>query len=170
MENENEKTLDEIMDMLELQEEILQFTHFTNEDAYTLGNFMVEEARKRDLKIAIRIMLNSGLCLFQYVADGKNLTNQKWLERKHKVVLETETSSLYLYAKLKKTERTMADVFLDEFEYANSGGGFPIRMEDCGVIGSVCVSGMNHVADHDFVVKCLAKYLHTDEIPRIRKM
>ncbi len=167
---ENEKTLEEIMNMLELQEDILQFTHFTNEDAWALGNLMVAEANKRELKVAIRIMLNNGLILFQSMADGITLTNQRWLQRKHNVVEYTESSTLYLYAKLKKTERTMADVFLDENEYANSGGGFPIRLENSGVIGSVCVSGMNHVLDHDFVVKCLAKYLHTDEVPRIREM
>ncbi|HOO29141.1 MAG TPA: heme-binding protein, partial [Lachnospiraceae bacterium] len=96
--------------------------------------------------------------------------NENWLRRKYNVVKETETSSLYLYTKLKKTERTMQDIHLDERDYANAGGGFPIRIEDVGVIGAILVSGLNHVADHDLIVKCLAKYLHTDEVPRIRKM
>lgn len=170
MAEEKEKTLEEILKVLELQEEILQFTHFTNADAWELGSLIVAEAKKRGLSVAISIRLNNGLTVFQYCFDGKTLTNENWLRRKFNVVKEMETSSLYLYTKLKKTDRIMADVFLDEMDYANSGGGFPIRVEDVGVIGAVLVSGLNHVADHDLIVKCLAKYLHTDEVPRIREM
>jgi uncharacterized protein (UPF0303 family) len=168
MSEEKEKTLEEVMEMLELQEEILQFTHFTNEDAWELGSIIVAEAKKRDVSVAISIRLNSGLILFQYLFNGKTMTNEKWITRKFNTVRETETSSLYLYTKLEKTGRTMSDVFLDEREYANSGGGFPIRIEDVGVIGSVIVSGLNHVADHDLIIKCLSRYLHIDEVPRIR--
>lgn len=170
MAEEKEKTLEELLKVLELQEEILQFTHFTNADAWELGSLIVSEAKKRKLSVAVSIRLNNGLTVFQYCFDGKNLTNENWLRRKFNVVKEMETSSLYLYTKLKKTDRIMADVFLDEMNYANSGGGFPIRVEDVGVIGAILVSGLNHVADHDLIVKCLAKYLHTDEVPRIREM
>ncbi len=165
-----EKTMEELMKLLELQEEILQFTHFTNADAWELGNIIVAEAKKRGFSVAVSIRLNNGLTVFQYCFDGKNLTNENWMRRKHNVVKMMETSSLYLYTKLKKTERTMADIFLDENDYANGGGGFPIRVEEVGVIGSILVSGLNHVADHDLIVKCLAKYLHTDEVPRIREI
>ena len=37
-------TVEELIAMLEMQEEILQFNHFTNEDAWELGNIMVAEA------------------------------------------------------------------------------------------------------------------------------
>lgn len=170
MAEEKEKTLDELMRLLELQEEILQFTHFTNADAWELGNMIVAEAKKRGVSVAVSIRLNNGLTVFQYCFEGKNLTNEDWMRRKYNVVKTTETSSLYLYTKLKKTERTMADIFLDENDYANSGGGFPIRVEEVGVIGAIIVSGLNHVADHDLIVKCVAKYLHTDEVPRIREI
>ncbi|NLG04816.1 MAG: hypothetical protein GX567_13450 [Clostridia bacterium] len=168
MSEEKEKTLDEVMKLLELQEEILQFTHFTNADAWELGNLIVTEAKKRELNIAVSIRLNNGLIPFQYIFDGKTLINQKWLERKFNTVKETESSSLYLYTKLEKTDRTMNDIFMDEMKYANAGGGFPIRLEEVGVIGAVIVSGLNHVADHDLIIKCLSKYLHIDEVPRIR--
>lgn len=170
MAEEKEKTFAELLDMLELQEDVLQFRHFTNSDAWELGSFMVQEARKNGLKIAISIRLNSGVTVFQHFMDGARLNNEHWMQRKFNVVNEMETSSLYLYTKLKKTNRTMADIFLEEKNYANAGGGFPIRIEDVGVIGAILVSGMNHVADHDFIIKCLAKYLHTDEVPRIKEM
>ncbi len=168
MSDEKEKKLDEVMKLLELQEEILQFTHFTNADAWELGNIIVAEAKRREQAVAVSIRLNNGMTVFQYMFDGKNLTNEKWISRKFNTVRETETSSLYLYTKLEKTGRTMADIYMDENEYANSGGGFPIRVEEVGVIGAIIVSGLNHVADHDLIIKCLSKYLHTDEVPRIR--
>ena len=57
---------------------------------------------------------------------------------------------------------------LDPKEYAMLGGGFPICVEEVGVVATVAVSGMGQVSDHDVIVKCISKYLHIDEVPRIR--
>lgn len=163
------KKLEEFEKVLDMQEDILQFTHFTNADAWELGSLMAAEARKRNLLVSIRIELNNGCILFQYAADGANLRNQMWLERKIRTVKLMEKSSLNFYTSMRKSERTMDEIFLDEKEYACCGGAFPIRMEDAGVLGTIAVSGLNHVADHDFIVKCVSKYLHADEVPRIRE-
>ena len=48
------------------------------------------------------------------------------------------------------------------------GGGFPICVEEVGVVATVAVSGKGQVSDHDVIVKCISKYLHIDEVPRIR--
>lgn len=39
-------TVEEVITVLAMQEEILQFNHFTNEDAWALGNLLVAESRK----------------------------------------------------------------------------------------------------------------------------
>ena len=52
-------TVEELIAMLEMQEEILQFNHFTNEDAWELGNIMVAEARRRKMPVVISIRLNN---------------------------------------------------------------------------------------------------------------
>ena len=41
-------TIEEAIKVLEMQEEILQFTHFTNNDAWELGNLIVNEAKKEN--------------------------------------------------------------------------------------------------------------------------
>ena len=41
-------------------------------------------------------------------------------------------------------------------------------MEEVGVVATVAVSGMGQVSDYDVIVKCISKYLHIDEVPRIR--
>ena len=30
------------------------------------------------------------------------------------------------------------------------------------------VSGLDHFSDHDFIIKCVSRYLHVDEVPRIQ--
>ena len=37
-------TMDELMKVLDMQEDILQFTHFTNADAWELGTMILMEA------------------------------------------------------------------------------------------------------------------------------
>lgn len=159
---------DEIITMLEMQEEILQFSHFTNEDAWELGCEIVSEARRRKLSVAVKIRLNNGYEVFKYAGDGTTLHNENWLNRKYNSVKTLEHSSLHTYMLLQKTEEKLADWTLDEKEYAACGGGFPVRVEEVGVIGAILVSGLDHIADHDLIVKCLSRYLHIDEVPRIR--
>lgn len=79
-----------------------------------------------------------------------------------------EESSMRFCMELRQNQESMEERFLDPREYAACGGGFPIRVEEVGVIGSIVVSGMDHVSDHDLLVKCISKYLHVAEVPRIR--
>lgn len=161
-------TIEELTKVLDMQEEILQFSHFTNEDAWMLGNIIVAEAKRRSLSVAVTIRLNNGYTVFQYAADGTNLYSQGWLDRKYNTVKLTEHSSLRLYMTLRENEQSLEDMFMDPKSYAACGGGFPIRVEEVGVIGAVAVSGLDHVSDHDLLVKCISIYLHIDEVPRIR--
>ncbi len=170
MDSDNkEKTVDEIRHMLDMQEEILQFNHFTNDDATALGNFMLSEAIRKELQIAISIRRMSGLTVFQALRDGVGLDNVYSMNRKFNTVLRTEVSSLSWFMRLKENDQTMSDKFMDENVYACAGGGFPVRVEDAGVVAVITVSGMNHVQDHDFIVKTLGKYLHINEVPRISR-
>ena len=114
--------LEESIRILAMQEEILQFSHFTNEDAWELGSLMV------------RTM---------------------------------EMSSLRLFMTMKKNGETLEDKGLNGQDYAALGGGFPIRLAKAGVIGSIIVSGLDHMADHEFAAACISQYLRVDGIPRL---
>lgn len=161
-------TIDELIAILEMQEEILQFTHFTNEDAWELGNILVAESKRRANPASISIRLNNGFTVFQYAADGTTLNNEQWMRRKANTVKTLERSSFHTYLQLQKSEENLKDWLLDAKEYAACGGGFPIRVEEVGVIGTIVVAGRDHIADHDMIVKCLSRYLHVDEVPRVR--
>ncbi|MGN1184066.1 MAG: heme-degrading domain-containing protein [Oliverpabstia sp.] len=161
-------TVEELVKVLEMQEEILQFSSFTNADAWELGNIVVQEAKRLGLTIAVRIRLNNGYTVFQYGMDGTNLLNEQWMTRKENTVKTLEESSLRFCMNLRANQESLEDHFLDPREYAACGGGFPIRVEEVGVIGTIVVSGLDHVSDHDLLVKCISKYLHVAEVPRIR--
>lgn len=161
-------TIEELLRILEMQEEVLQFSHFTNADAWEVGNAIVAEARRRNLHVAVSIRLNNGYTVFQYAADGTNLDSERWMARKCNTVKVKEMSSLRVYALLQAEGNSLENWFLDPKEYDVCGGGFPIRVEEVGVIGAILVTGLDHVANHDLIVKCVSKYLHVDEIPRIK--
>ncbi|MGN0324547.1 MAG: heme-degrading domain-containing protein [Oliverpabstia sp.] len=161
-------TVEELVKVLEMQEEILQFSSFTNADAWELGNMVIQEAKRLGLTIAVRIRLNNGYTVFQYGMDGTNLLNEQWMTRKENTVKTLEESSLRFCMNLRANQESLEDHFLDPREYAACGGGFPIRVEEVGVIGTIVVSGLDHVSDHDLLVKCISKYLHVAEVPRIR--
>ncbi|MDD3339245.1 MAG: heme-binding protein [Lachnospiraceae bacterium] len=161
-------TVEEVLKILEMQEEVLQFSHFTHADAWAVGNAIVAEASRRDLAVAVSIRLNNGSTVFQYEFDGTGLDNEHWMQRKMNTVKYKEMSSLRAYTELQVSGETLDDWAMDPREFAICGGGFPIRVEEVGVIGVILVSGLEHVADHDLIIKCISKYLHVDEIPRIR--
>ena len=145
-------TMDEVINVLSLQEEILQFNHFTNEDAWQLGIMLVAESKKRGLDCSITIRKNNGSTVFKYT------------------VKIMEKSSMLLYSELKQNEETLEDIGLDEKEFSCMGGGFPIRVEEVGVIGAIVVTDQNPFINHDIIVKTIGKYLHVDEVPRIRAL
>jgi uncharacterized protein (UPF0303 family) len=163
-------TMDELLVVLQMQEEVLQFSHFTNEDAWEVGNAIVAEGKRRGLSASVKIRLNNGLTVFQYAADDLNLDGESWMDRKMNLVRRLERSSLAVYMMLKKDEESLSDLCLDSREYAAAGGAFPIRVEEVGVIGSIAVSGLDQVSEHDLIIRSLGRYLHVDEVPRIQKL
>ena len=112
--------------------------------------------------------MNSGQTIFQFESDGITPYTDALADKKLRVVSQMETSSLHLHMLLRQNQETLGDMGLDSGMYTDCGGGFPIRVEEVGVVGAISAAGVNHVADHDLLVKCISKYLHIDEVPRIR--
>lgn len=163
-------TVEEVITVLAMQEEILQFNHFTNEDAWALGNLLVAEAKKRGLDTAVEIRLNNGYTVFKYAGNGTTLNNGVWMDKMFHTVRRMEKSTMLLYSELKRSGETMEKIGLDEKEYACLGGAFPVCVEEVGVIGAIMVHNQSHFINHDIIVKALSRYLHIDEVPRIRAL
>lgn len=155
--------------IIEKQEQVLRFDHFDNEDAWELGSIIVEEARKKKCSIAAEIWIN-GYQVFRYGFSGTNNFNDIWLKRKINTVNMLHRSSLRVYYMPYVGEDDIyKDGHLDSTVYGNMGGGFPIYVRECGVIGAVAVSGMSHIQDHQLAVKGIEKMLGIEDIETVKE-
>lgn len=151
--------LEERIKRYEKEESELQFEHFSNEDAWQLGQMLVEKAKKRGVTPAFEITVN-GFTVFRYAFVHTNRHNEMWLRRKRNTVDTVHKSSLHVGALLEKSGESIGDDwYLPPQDYAYLGGGFPLILKNTGVIGSVCCSGLPHEQDHQIVVDVIAKYL-----------
>ncbi|MEN8650206.1 heme-degrading domain-containing protein [Streptomyces sp. 21So2-11] len=139
------------------QQSRLTLSHFTHEDAWTLGSLLVELARERDAPVAIDIRRGAQQ-LFHCALPGSSADNDAWIERKRRVVERYAESSFLVGTRFRAKGTTFEDSSrLDPDVYAAHGGAFPITVEGAGVIGVVTVSGLPQAEDHALVVKALER-------------
>lgn len=153
--------LDEPLTLTELQEQedLLQFTRFTHQDSYDLGQALVEAARRIAAPVAIDIT-RSGQQLFHASLAGATADNDSWILRKGRVVTRFGHSSLYMGQLCRDKGTTFQDKFgLPLARFAAHGGAFPLTIKDVGVIGVIAVSGLPQVQDHRLVVHVVDDFL-----------
>ncbi len=154
---------DKLLDLYERQEKTLRFKQFSNKDALDVALLLVEHAKKRNASVAIDITIN-GYQVFRYGFDGTNLHNTMWLKRKINTVNTIHKSSLHVGEILKTTNEDLYhDWYLDKESYTFLGGGFPVHIIGSGVVGSICVSGMPHLEDHQIIIDVLEQYLNIEK-------
>ena len=154
--------MDNILEMRDKEHEEIQFNSFSNKLALKIGLRMVEKAEKAGLPLAIDICKN-GQQIFHYAFKGTSTDNNEWISRKNRTVNRFGKSSLYMKEFLREKESSLKELFfIDDKDYAVFGGAFPIMIRDTGVIGTVTVSGLPDVEDHEFVVSALREFLGTD--------
>jgi uncharacterized protein (UPF0303 family) len=98
--------------------------------------------------------------LFHVALPGTTAENDAWIERKVNVVNRFAAAS-YLVGRRLAAKGTLLDEALgvEPRLFAAHGGGFPIRIRDVGVVGSVTVSGLPEADDHAFVTEMIAAYI-----------
>jgi len=144
---------------LAAEEEELQFSAFTNDDAWALGSALVDAGRADGAPVAIDITRN-GHQLFHAALPGATPDNDSWIRRKTRVVHRFGHSSLYVrQASIERGTTFEAEFGLDPARYAAHGGAFPILVRSVGPVGAVVVSGLPQVADHRMVVAALRAHL-----------
>jgi uncharacterized protein (UPF0303 family) len=143
------------LDQLAAEEEELQFSGFSNDDAWELGSALVTAGREQGLPIAVDISRNRHQ-LFHASLPGTTPDNDSWIQRKTRVVDRFGHSSLYVrQASIERGTTFEAEFGLDQERYAAHGGAFPIIVRSVGPVGAVVVSGLPQVADHRLVVAAL---------------
>jgi uncharacterized protein (UPF0303 family) len=144
---------------LAAEEQELQFTGFTNDDAWDLGSALVGAGRRDGAPIAVDISRN-GHQLFHAALTGATPDNDAWIARKTRVVQRFGHSSLYVGQAARERGTTFeAEFGLDPELYAAHGGAFPVLVRSVGPVGAVVVSGLPQVADHRLVVAAIRAHL-----------
>lgn len=149
--------LSELLD----QERRLQLTGFDHDSAWELGTQLVGAARSAGLPLVISVRRGRQR-LFHAALAGTSADNDGWIERKSRVVDRFGHSSLYvgeLFRSRGTTFEQSSD--LDPRDYAAHGGVFPLIVAGVGPVGTVGVSGLPQVQDHEFVVQQLERFLAT---------
>ena len=144
---------------LAAEEQELQFTSFTNDDAWELGTALVEYARREGAPVAIDISRNHHQ-LFRAALPGATPDNDTWIARKQRVVHRFGHSTLHTRQAFVERGTTFEEALgLDPQQYAAHGGGFPVLVRSVGPVGVVVVSGLPQLEDHRMVVSALRAHL-----------
>ena len=155
-------SLEDDIAQLKIQEQILQFQSFTEEDAWKLGETMraAAVAKKYPFVIDIRV---SGRKLFFTALPGSVPENENWVQRKINIVMVKHKSSYHIGRELAQNGKVLNDAMgFNPIDIAPHGGCFPIIIKNVGVVGTITVSGIPQREDHNFVVEHICAYLKLD--------
>ncbi len=140
-------------------EDQLVFSQFSMAMAHELGMAFMDHGKRHNLPCVFDVT-RAGQCLFHCALEGATLNNVNWVERKKRVVNHFAHSSMYMGTQCRLSGQTLEERYaLPEALYAAHGGCFPILIKDTGMIGTVTVSGLPQLEDHELVVKLLKTLL-----------
>lgn len=144
------------------QERKYTFESFSKRDALRLGLMIDGQSAKYGQPVSIKITVN-GLVVFSYCQDGATKSNIEWGLRKQRIVELEEMCSLRHRVWMEMTDSTWESRKLEPNMYSEHGGGFPIRIKDTGVIGTITVSGLPHLEDHQLIIDGLEEFFNSAE-------
>jgi uncharacterized protein (UPF0303 family) len=132
--------VEDLIAELEAQEERLRFTRFDNDDAWSLGSLLVRLGKERGLPVTIDIRRH-GHQLFHAALPGTAPDNDRWIERKIRVVERLNASSFLVGRRMAAKGQAMDAAYgVDPADFAT-------------------VSGLPQAEDHALVVEALGLFL-----------
>ncbi len=102
---------DPTIEQLAAEEAELRFSAFSEDDAWVLGSAMVAGARAAGAPVAIDIRRH-GHQLFHAALPGSSPDNDRWIERKARVVDRFGHSSLYMRVLSEQDGTTLEQLYL----------------------------------------------------------
>ena len=152
--------------VLDQQEELLQFTAFDANTAWTLGSLLREKLLQRGAGGSVEIEV-AGHVLFACVTPGATPGQANWIRRKRNVVHHFARSTYAVGRRLERDGATLpARHGLSDADHVAHGGGFPLALRGTGMVGTVVFSGLPQRDDHNLVVEALAEVLGVN-VPRL---
>jgi uncharacterized protein (UPF0303 family) len=147
------------LEKIALQERALRFDRFDEAVAWKLGSLLRKAAEAAEAPVVIDIRSHRHL-LFCCALAGSSPDNWEWVRRKSNLVHRLHRSSYAFGLELRAKGATLQnDSGLDAKDFAAHGGGFPIRVDGAGFLGSITVSGLPQREDHNLVVTTLCEFL-----------
>ncbi len=149
----------EKIERYEREEQALRFEAFDNHTAWEVGNAIVDKAMKENLVIATSIRIGD-FEVFKYGILGTNPENDDWMRRKVNTVNRLQISSIHAAAILEKENQTMETYYnFNAEDYVCCGGGFPVKLNNGELIGTIAVSGLPDYEDHQVIVDILTGFI-----------
>lgn len=141
----------------------LSFKQFDADVAWKLGTFARELTTSKypSKGVIIDISLTTGHVLFRTAsANGTNLDNDSWVERKKKLVNRTGKLSFYNGQKLRIKGVTLEESLnISQTEYAAHGGCVPIRLSGSHFhVATLTISGLSQDQDHLLAIEILKTF------------
>jgi len=128
-------------------------------DALEIGQIAYHFGLQKSLPIAVEVRIGDW-SVYRISLAGTTKQNQWWMDRKARVVMLKQHSTLY--------ERVSAREIgvdwhkennLPDETHAIYGGGPPLITEDKGFVGVLLISGLPHLEDHLLGVEVLTEFL-----------
>ncbi len=151
----------ELIEAIKRQEAALVLPTFNKAIAWEIGNIARSLAVQRGHVIAIEIRSN-GVPVFTTAIDGTVPNSMRWLTRKGNTVALFDRATYGLSLNLMLKNQTLTRHALPEAEYTSDGGGFPLRVANAGLVGSLSISGLDMRSDQELAVETLCLHLHLD--------
>ena len=148
-------------DLLAEEEELI-LRKLDVEDAVALGEIAVRLARAKNLPVAIEVRIDDWK-VFHVSLPGSKPENDRWIDRKARVVASDGHSSMY--ERVAAEEEGIDELSwyamnnLPEETHALHGGGYPLHVIGEGHCGTILVSGVPQVDDHKLAVAALREFL-----------
>jgi uncharacterized protein (UPF0303 family) len=128
-------------------------------DALLIGEIATLIGRERGLPIAVEVRLGDWT-IYHASLPGSTAENQWWIDRKARVVMLKQHSTLYerVSAEERGVDWHKENNLLDE-THAIHGGGLPLITKSDGFVGVLLISGLPQVEDHLLGVEVLTEFL-----------
>ncbi len=142
-----------------IEERALILPSLDHSNALEIGEIAKSLGQRKKLPIAVEIRLLDWM-VYHASLPGSNIENQKWLDRKARVVMLKHHSTLY--ERVSAEERGIdwhKENNLTNETHAIHGGGLPLITRDHGFVGALLISGLPQVEDRLLGVEVITEYL-----------
>lgn len=148
---------DQTPSLAELADElrVIEVENFNYEFTWELGTRIRNLASKDELPVAIEIRHGTDV-VFSTLVGKATIDNFDWTRRKCAVAHRFHRSSLQVRLEAERDGYDFNQKFrLPACDYVASGGGVPLILKHGTLIGTVGVSGLPNVEDHNLIVAAL---------------